>query len=113
TPREGEPIDPGSLVLGTYRDLWAGPITELNPPLKFLQPRQRIELSLADAERLGLKGGDEVDVSQNGATVRAQVAVKERIEQGVCFLIEGTAADNANGLLNGSPVSVTIEKAAD
>jgi NADH-quinone oxidoreductase subunit G len=111
TPREREPSDPGSLVLGTYRDIWAGPITELNPPLKFLQPRQRVELSLTDAERLELKAGDEVNVSQNGATVRAQVAVRERLEQGVCFLIEGTAEDNANGLLNGSPVSVTIEKA--
>ncbi len=100
------------LTLGTYRDLWAGPITELNPPLKFLQPRQRVELSLTDAERLELKAGDEVDVSQNGTSVRAQVAVRERIEQGVCFLIEGTAEDNANGLLNGSPVSVTIEKVA-
>jgi hypothetical protein len=44
--------------------------------------------------------------------VRAQVTVRERIEQGVCFLIEGTSEGNANGLLNGSPVSVTIEKAA-
>jgi NADH-quinone oxidoreductase subunit G len=123
TPRESEPGDPapdahpassanGSLVLGTYRDLWAGPITELNPPLRFLQPQQRVELSLADADRLELKGGDEVDVSQNGTTVRAQVAVRERIEQGVCFLLEGTAEDNANALLNGSPVNVTIEKAA-
>jgi len=112
TPREGEPIDPGSIVLGTYRDLWAGPITELNPPLNFLRPRQRVELSLADAERLKLNSGDEVDVSQNGTTVRAQVTIRERIEQGVCFLIEGTAEDNANGLLNGSPVSVTIEKTA-
>jgi NADH-quinone oxidoreductase subunit G len=112
TPREGEPRDPGSLVLGTYRDLWAGPITELNPPLKFLQPQQRVELSLTDAERLELKAGDAVDVSQNGTTVRAQVTVRERIEQGVCFLIEGTSEGNANGLLNGSPVSVTIEKAA-
>jgi NADH-quinone oxidoreductase subunit G len=110
TPREGEPSDPGSLVLGTYRDLWAGPITELNPPLSFLQPQQRVEVSLSDAERLGLSSGDEVDVSQNGTSVRAQVAVRERIEQGVCFLIEGTAEGNANGLLNGSPVSVTIEK---
>ncbi len=110
TPREREPSDPGSLVLGTYRDLWAGPITELNPPLKFLQPQQRIELSLSDAERLELKAGDDVDVSQNGTTVRAQVAVRERVEQGVCFLIEGTAEGNANGLLNGSPASVTIEK---
>jgi len=101
------------LSLGTYRDLWAGPITELNPPLKFLQPQQRVELSLADAEQLGLTGGDEVSVSQNGTTVRAQVAVRERIEQGVCFLIEGTGEGNANGLLNGSPVSVTIEKAGN
>jgi NADH-quinone oxidoreductase subunit G len=110
TPREGEPSDPGSLVLSTYRDLWAGPITELNPPLKFLQPQQRIELSLSDAERLELKAGDEVDVSQNGTSVRAQVAVRERVQEGVCFLLEGTAEGNANGLLNGSPVSVTIEK---
>jgi len=114
TPREREPGDPApdALTLGTYRDLWAGPITELNPPLKFLQPRQRVELSLADAERLKLSSGDEVSVSQNGTSVRAQVAVRERVEQGVCFLVEGTAEDNANGLLNGSPVSVTIEKTA-
>jgi NADH-quinone oxidoreductase subunit G len=100
------------LTLGTYRDLWAGPITELNPPLKFLQPQQRVELSLADAERLGLKGGDEVEVSQNGTTVLARVAIKERVQEGVCFLIEGTAEDNANGLLNGTSVAVTIEKVA-
>jgi NADH-quinone oxidoreductase subunit G len=114
TPRDSGPGDPapGALTLGTYRDLWAGPITELNPPLKFLQPRQRVELSLSDAERLGLSSGDEVEVSQNGTSVRARVAVRERIEQGVCFLIEGTFEDNANGLLNGSPVSVAIEKAA-
>jgi NADH-quinone oxidoreductase subunit G len=112
TPREGEPSDPGSLVLGTYRDIWAGPITELNPPLKFLQPRQRVELSLADAEQLELKAGDTVRVSQNGSGVEASVQIRERIEQGVCFLIEGTAEDNANGLLNGAPVTVTIEKVA-
>jgi NADH-quinone oxidoreductase subunit G len=107
-----EEVPAAPLTLGTYRDLWAGPITELNPPLKFLQPQQRIELSPADAERLELSGGDKVTVAQNGTSVLARVAVRERIEQGVCFLIEGTAEDNANGLLNGSPVVVTIEKAA-
>ncbi len=123
TPRESEPgdpvpgarpatSDPGSLVLGTYRDLWVGPITELNPPLKFLQPQQRIELSLSDAERLGLSNGDEVKVGENGSSVLARVQIRERVEQGVCFLMEGTAEDNANGLLNGSPVAVTIEKTA-
>jgi NADH-quinone oxidoreductase subunit G len=105
---EGEPASP--LTLGTYRDIWAGPITELNPPLKFLQPRQRVELSPADAERLGVSNGDTVRVSQNGSAVEASVQLRERIEQGVCFLIEGTAENNANGLLNGAPVSVTIEK---
>jgi NADH-quinone oxidoreductase subunit G len=107
---EGAPTAP--LTLGTYRDLWAGPITELNPPLKFLQPQQRVELSLSDAERLNLKNGDIVRVGQNGSAVEASVQIRERIEQGVCFLIEGTAEGNANGLLNGTPVAVTIEKTA-
>jgi NADH-quinone oxidoreductase subunit G len=107
----GEPA-PTSLTLGTYRDLWAGPITELNPPLRFLQPQQRVELSVADAARLDLKSGDDVTVSQNGTSVRARVAIKERISEGVCFLAEGLADDNANALLNGAPVSVQIEKTA-
>ncbi|MEX2108850.1 MAG: NADH-quinone oxidoreductase subunit NuoG [Solirubrobacterales bacterium] len=106
-----EGVAASSLTLGTYRDLWAGPITELNPPLRFLAPQQRVEVSLADAERMELKNGDEVEVAQNGTSLRARVAVKERVAEGVCFLIEGLAEGNANGLLNGSPVSVTIEKA--
>jgi NADH-quinone oxidoreductase subunit G len=105
---EGESAS--ALTLGTYRDLWAGPITELNPPLKFLQPRQRVELSLADAERLGLQNGDAVRVRRNGSSVEAAVQIRERVSEGVCFLIEGVAEGNANGLLNGAPVNVTIEK---
>ncbi len=101
-----------ALALGTYRDLWTGPITELNPPLRFLTPTQRVELSIADAERLGLKTNDEVSVAQNGTSIRARVAIRERIAEGTCFLLEGTAESNANALLNGSPVSVTIEKTA-
>jgi len=107
---EGAPTS--SLALGTYRDLWVGPITELNPPLKFLQPQQRIELSPADAERLGLKSGDAVDVAQNGTAIRAQVQIRERVDAGVCFLVEGTSEENANQLLNGAPISITIKKAA-
>jgi NADH-quinone oxidoreductase subunit G len=104
--------DADALALGTYRDLWAGPITELNPPLRFLAPQQRVELSVSDADRLGLKSGDEVKVAQNGASIRARVAIRERVSEGACFLLEGTAESNANALLNGSPVSVTIEKTA-
>ncbi|HXS34707.1 MAG TPA: NADH-quinone oxidoreductase subunit NuoG [Solirubrobacterales bacterium] len=107
--RFGDPA-PDALTLGTYRDLWAGPITELNPPLRFLVPQQRVELSIPDAGRLGLKSGDEVKVAQNGTSVRARVAIRERVSEGTCFLLEGTAESNANALLNSSPVSVTIEK---
>jgi NADH-quinone oxidoreductase subunit G len=96
----------GHLALGTYRDLWAGPITELNPPLKFLQPQQRVEVSPVDAERLGLKSGEKVLV--NG--IEAEVHVKERISPGVVFMAEGVLDGNANSLLNGGPVQVKIEK---
>jgi NADH-quinone oxidoreductase subunit G len=108
--------DPGadrSLALGTYRDLWAGPITELNPPLKFLTPRQRLEVSSADAELLGLKSGEEVRVNQNGTAVTAQVQIKERVPEGVCFLAEGVMEGNANALRNGGPVRVQIEKLSE
>jgi NADH-quinone oxidoreductase subunit G len=108
--------DPGPdapLVLGTYRDLWAGPITELNPPLKFLAPQQRVEISIADAERLNLKSGDAVRVSQNGSSIDAQVQIKERVPAGVAFMAEGVADGNANALLNGGPVQVTIEKRSE
>ena len=118
----GESAPPGSsdpntrgpelLALSTYRDLWAGPITELNPPLRFLAPQQRVELSIADADRLGLQTNDEVSVSQNGTSVRAKVAIRERVPEGTCLLLEGVADGNANALLNGSPVSVQIEKTA-
>jgi NADH-quinone oxidoreductase subunit G len=103
--------DPGSgdsLTLGTYRDLWAGPITELNPPLNFLAPQQKLEISLADAERLDLNNGDAVKVAKNGSSITAQVAIRERIQEGICFLAEGTGSNNANALLNGGPVSVEI-----
>ena len=103
---------PATMRLGTYRDLWAGPITELNAPLKFLLPEQRVEVSPADAERLGLSSGDAVRVSQNGSSVEAKVEVKERVQPGICFLTEGVAEGNANQLLNGGPVEVEISKEA-
>ncbi len=101
------------LALGTYRDLWAGPITELNPPLKFLKPNQRLELSPEDAERLGLASEDAVRVTQGSKSLEATVAIRERVPEGVCFLAEGVAGANANSLLNGHQVRVEIEKLSE
>jgi NADH-quinone oxidoreductase subunit G len=107
------PQDEDSLLLGTYRDLWAGPITELNPPLKFLTPQQRLEISREDAARLNLKSGDRVRVSQNGSSIEAEAQVKERVSEGVVFMAEGVLDGNANTLLNGGPVQVKIEKLSE
>ncbi len=107
SPEEG--ID-GRLLLGTYRDLWAGPVTELNSALRFLKPGQTVDLSPGDAERLGLSQGDQVLVGSNGTRVAARVAVRGRVAEGACFLIEGTAEGNANVLLNGGGEAVSIEK---
>jgi NADH-quinone oxidoreductase subunit G len=99
------------LLLGTYRDIWASPVTELNPPLHFLVPKQRLEVSSGDAERLGLEDGERATVSVNGDSVNAIVAIRERLAEGTCFLVEGTAEDNANALLNGAPAVATVTKA--
>jgi NADH-quinone oxidoreductase subunit G len=109
----GEAMPAAGLALGTYRDLWAGPITELNPPLKFLKPSQRLELSPEDAARLALTTGDRVRVTQGTKSLEATVAIKERVPEGVCFLAEGVALGNANTLLNGHRVRVAIEKLSE
>jgi NADH-quinone oxidoreductase subunit G len=108
----GEPTPPptagadGALRLGTYRDLWATEVTERNPALRFLTPRQTVELAVSDGERLGLADGDEVEVRSNGTSVRGRVALRERMRPGAAFLIEGTAEDNANALAGAETVEI-------
>jgi NADH-quinone oxidoreductase subunit G len=107
------PAPDASLALGTYRDIWSGPITELNPPLKFLKPSQHLELSPADAQRLSLASGDKVRVTQGDRSLEATALIKERTPEGVCFLAEAISGANANSLLNGHQVRVQIEKLAE
>jgi len=94
------------LRLGTYRDLWAAEVTDHSPALRFLAPDQTLELAPADADRLGLRHGDEVEVRSNGTSVSARAAVRERIRPGAAFLIEGTADQNANALAGAGAVHV-------
>ena len=88
----------GHLKLGTYRDLWANEITDHNPALRFLAPTQTVEIAPSDAENLGLAQGDEVDVKSNGTSLRARVAIRERVRPGSAFMIEATVEANANEL---------------
>jgi NADH-quinone oxidoreductase subunit G len=101
----------GRLTLGTTPSLWSSRVTEHSPTLRFLAPHQRAELSAADAERLGIASGDEVEVAHNGTRVRAEAALRSRVAPGSVFLIEGTSADNANAFTNGRPLTVEVRKA--
>jgi NADH-quinone oxidoreductase subunit G len=96
------------LVLGTYRDLWADETTDLSPALNYLRPAQRLEVSVKDAERLGLSRGDEVSVRSGDTVVNARVALRAALPEGTCFLIEGTGEGNANVFANGVPARVEI-----
>ncbi len=102
--------DGDGLLLGTYRDLWATDITKRNPALRFLMPKQKLELAPKDAEQLELANGDEVTVSVNGTSVEARVAISSRMDPGAAFLIEGTDEGNANVLANGVPQRLQVAK---
>ena len=69
-------------------------------------------MAIDDAERLGLSQGDEVEVSVNGTSLRAAVALHERMQPGAVFLIEGTADANANALRNGGGETVDPQAGA-
>jgi NADH-quinone oxidoreductase subunit G len=101
------PTGDGGLRLGTYRDLWASEVADQSPALRFLAPRQTLELAPVDADRLAVAQGDEVEVRSNGTSLRARVMIRERVRPGSGFLIEGTAEANANALPTGELVEVT------
>ena len=52
--------------------------------------------STADAQRLGVTGGDTVEVAQNGTAVKATVSVHTGVPAGTVFLADGLAEDSAN-----------------
>ena len=97
----------GALRLGTWRSLWTAPEVDLSPVLQFMRPRQVAELSPLDAERLGVRDGDEVEVmgspvpageagSGNGHRVRAAARLRAAVPGGSVFLLEGTRDQPAN-----------------
>jgi NADH-quinone oxidoreductase subunit G len=99
------------LRLGTAPSLWAGRETRHAAVLRFLAPEQTLEISIEDAQRLGVNTGERVSVSVNGRSVHARARVREQVPPGSVFLLEGTEQDNATALMNGLPRSVEVTKA--
>jgi NADH-quinone oxidoreductase subunit G len=106
------PSPDGELRLGTFRSIWASPEVEHAPALKFLARRATLEVSPADAERLGVEHGDRVTVSADDRTVSATVALRGNTPAGTVFLDAGLPENGASELTNGAPTSVTVERAA-
>jgi anaerobic selenocysteine-containing dehydrogenase len=71
---------------------------EISPALQFTRAEQLVELSPADAERLGIMHGEAIRVSQNGTTLSGRAAVRTGVPEGTAFLATGIAADAANQL---------------
>jgi len=86
----------GALRLGRFRSLWASKEVEVSPALKFIHPQQVIELGPSDAERLGVREGDRVEVGANGRRVRGPVRLRAAIPTGSVFVAEGTRDEPAN-----------------
>ena len=88
----------GALRLGTFKTLWASKEVDVSPALAFLRPRQVVELSPADADRLGIRDGDRVEVGSNGTRVQGPVKLRAAVPGGSVFLAEGTHEEPANAL---------------
>lgn len=98
----------GALRLGTRPSLWSGYVTRHAPVLEFLRPEQTVELSPADAERIGVGSGTRVDVGVNGTRIAAKALVRANMPEGTAYLIEGTDEEPAGALLNGQPQTVEV-----
>jgi NADH-quinone oxidoreductase chain G len=100
----------GRLRLGTRPSLWTGYVTRHAPVLQFLKPKQTVELSPADAARLGVSEGMQVRVGVNGTRVNATVDVRGNMPEGTAYLIDGTEDEPAGLLLDGAPLAVEVSK---
>ena len=56
----------------------------------FMRPRQVVELSPVDADRLGVRDGDQVEVGSNGTRVRGAARLRASVPGGSVFLVAGT-----------------------
>ncbi len=87
---------PSGLRLGTFRTLWAAKEVDVSPILRFARPAPVVELSIADANRLGIQHGEEVRVASNGHELRGPAVVRAAVPTGSVFLPEGISAAPAN-----------------
>jgi NADH dehydrogenase/NADH:ubiquinone oxidoreductase subunit G len=85
------------LRLVRYRPLFSGPAVERVETFDFQRPRDQVELSRADARRLGIRDGDEVDVQTNGTSATLRAHVRKTLGEGVVLLAVDTHPELREG----------------
>jgi NADH-quinone oxidoreductase subunit G len=100
---EQPPAPADGLVLAGAPTLWVGPEVEHSPSLRFLDVRERAWLSVEDARRLDVASGDEVQLSQDGASVSAVALIRTGVPAGSVFVSPPALAEG--------PVEVTARQA--
>jgi NADH-quinone oxidoreductase subunit G len=102
----------GVLRLATAPSVWGTWVTEHSPSLRFMRPRQELELNPRDADALGLSTGDRARVGANGSALDATVRVRAAVTPGTALLTEGIAEDNATALADGTQRMVEVRRSA-
>ena len=82
------------LRLVSYRPLFSGPAVERIPELQFQRPSSEIELSAADAKKIGARAGSTVNVRSNGTAVELRARVNKDLVKGVAR----SSVEHAQGL---------------
>jgi NADH-quinone oxidoreductase subunit G len=96
----------GGLHLVCYKPLFSGPAVERVTELQFQRPRAEVELSAVDAERHGVKTGDEVTLTGGGASVTLRAQVNRKLRAGVARVPDEFAGD-VRGAVELSKAEVT------
>jgi NADH-quinone oxidoreductase subunit G len=86
------------LQLVRYRGLFSGPAVERVPQLQFQRPVAEVELSAADADKLGVTSGEPVRVSSNGTSRTLTARLNRRLLQGVVRIPTEHAEDLEDGV---------------
>jgi NADH-quinone oxidoreductase subunit G len=92
----------GALRIGSYRSIWASPEVAISPALKFLKRSATVEISPADAQRIGIAQGQKVTLSHDGLKLTGSAQLRSDIPEGSVFVeagVDGTASRPGDGTL--------------
>lgn len=105
---------PEGLVLVPVTKLYAGGSTaQFDTEFNHVLPKPEAFFNPADAKALGLKDGEQVELTAGGASIRLTVKLSRSVVPGTVQAIKGLTAAPVNGLTAGTaPVAVTVAKLA-